>query len=197
MSAWTTCALGRSRVAAKAVSTAALKSTPITSRAPHCAASWVCRPLPQPPSSTTLSLKNSGVTGAIQPRNCCSYLSSVWVKCCHCQPKPAAVAAFAASTSSSAANRGTPRTMGQEHEQATQASWPSMISSTSRLSDDKEIVRAHDGHERYCSSRSFKRTYYRTTAWHAHLDPWSQYHLRERVYQWSTLHLTKGPTRSR
>src|SRR5260370_6490162 len=70
------CAFGNSRVAAYAVSTAALRSTPITSAAPHWAASCVCRPLPQPHSRTTLSLKNSGVTGAIQPRNCCPYFRS-------------------------------------------------------------------------------------------------------------------------
>ncbi len=39
MSAWTMCAFGKSRVAAKADSTAALKSIPTTSFAPHSAAS--------------------------------------------------------------------------------------------------------------------------------------------------------------
>ena len=91
MSAWTTCAFSRCRVAAKAVSTAALKSTPIISRAPQRAANCVWRPLPQPPSSTTLSLKKEGATGAIHPKNCSSYWSSDCVKCRHCHPKFVAV----------------------------------------------------------------------------------------------------------
>src|SRR6266852_7968945 len=157
MSACTMCAFGNSRVAAYAVSTAALKSTPITSRAPHCAASCVCRPLPQPPSSTNLSLKNSGLTGASQPRNCCSYLSSVCVKCCHCQPKLSAVAALSSATPSIEAKRGTPRMTGQALEHDAHESAPEMISPPSRsFVELKAIAPAHEGHDRYWINVSFK-----------------------------------------
>src|SRR4051812_42411780 len=81
---------------------------PTTSLAPHSAASFVCRPLPQPPSRTTWSSKNSGFTGCSQPRNCALYFGSSCVKFVHCQPKFFAVSAFSCSTLPRSANRGTP-----------------------------------------------------------------------------------------
>src|ERR1051325_4737510 len=160
-------AFGNERVAAKAVSTAALRSMPITSRAPQRAASCVCRPLPQPPSSTTLSRKNSGVTGAIQPRNCSAYRSSSCVKCCHCQPKPSAVARLSLSTSDRFANRGMPRVIGNDAAHVAQRSSPSMISSASDFATERSSGPSHAGQMRYCRSFCFKRSQYTLIAFAA------------------------------
>src|SRR6185369_10078838 len=154
------CAFGSDRVAAKAVSTAALRSMPIISRAPQRAASCVCRPLPHPPSSTTLSRKKSGVTGVIQPRNCSAYRSSSCVKCCHCQPKFAAVSRLSLSTWSRFAKRGMPEVIGNEDEQDKQRSSPSMISSASVLATERSRAPAHDGQMRYASRLFFKHSHY-------------------------------------
>src|SRR5687768_2180392 len=156
------CALGNERVPANAVSTATLKSIPITSRAPQRTASCVCLPFPQPPSSTTLSWKNSGVTGAIQPRNCSAYFSSSCVKCCHCQPKPSAVSRLSLSTFSRFAERGIPEVIANDEAHDVQRNSPSMISFSSTFVTERSRDPSQDGHTRYGSNFSFKRINYNT-----------------------------------
>src|SRR5919107_4672812 len=153
-------ALGSERIAANAVSTATLKSMPMISSAPQRAASCVCRPLPQPPSSTTLSRKNSGVTGAIQPRNCSAYRSSSCVKCCHCQPKFAAVACLSLSTCSRFAKRGMPEVIGNEDAHTEQHNSPSIISPCPALLKERPRDPPQEGHRRYESSVSFRLSHY-------------------------------------
>src|SRR5215217_5018206 len=160
------CALGSERVAANAVSTAMLRSIPITSRAPQRAASCVWRPLPQPPSSTTLSRKNSGVTGAIQPRSCAAYFSSSCVKCCHCQPNPAAVARLSLSTCSRSAKRGMPEVIGNEELHDVQRNSPSIISPSSDLVTERLKDPSQEGHTRKVSSFSFKPLNYNIPSSH-------------------------------
>jgi len=78
------------------------------------------------------------------------------VKCCHCQPKPAAVARLSLSTCSRLAKRGIPAVMGNDFEQDVQRSSPSMISPSSVLVTERSRGDSHEGQTRYGSRLCFK-----------------------------------------